>query len=63
MSLTADTGICLSIETDVDNFLSKDHRKMSDNIIRFQTLKPILQDFPELTQQNQLSQNGFIKDL
>ena len=59
----ADTGKCLAIETAAGNLLSKDHRKMSDNIIRFQTLKPILQDFPELTQQNQLSQNGFIKDL
>ena len=44
-TLTADTGKCFAIETDVENFISKDHRKMSDNIIRFQAVELILQHF------------------
>ena len=35
----AHTGKCFAIETGIDKLLVNDHRKMNENIIRFQTFK------------------------
>ena len=35
----AHTEKCFAIETGIDKLLVNDHRKMNDNIIRFQTCK------------------------